>query len=122
MWIREYSDIDFSSVSTPQECLDFLVQHAMEYIEDYDWDENPCGDYESIPEHELEQYTLPLQVLIDKDKPTKPIYGDTYEFNGSSYLFSIRCPLCYKILGVSDNYCPNCGQHLDWNLEGEEYD
>lgn len=121
MLIKEYSDIDFSSVITPQEGLSFLAQHAMEYIEDYDWDENPCGDYESIPEYELEQYTIPLQVLIDRDTPTKPIYEHEYS-DDMFYIIKSKCPMCDNYLHYSPNYCPNCGQHLDWNSEGEEYD
>lgn len=121
MWIKECSDINFNCVSTPQESLSFLVQHAMEYIEDYDWDENPCGDYESIPEYELEQYIIPLQVLIDRDAPKKPIYEHEYS-DDMFYIIRFKCPICDNYLHYSPNYCPNCGQHLDWNSEGEEYD
>lgn len=121
MRIKKYSDIDFSIVVSPQDSLSFLAQHAMEYIEDYDWDENPCGDYESIPEYELEQYIIPLQALIDKDKPIKPIYEHEYS-DDMFYIIRYKCPTCGKNLYSSPNYCPNCGQHLDWDWEGEEDD
>lgn len=52
-----------------QECLDFLKEHAMEFEEDYDWDENPCGEYKNIEWSYLKQYVEPLQELIDKNTP-----------------------------------------------------
>lgn len=34
---------------------------------------------------------------------------------GYKYLLSANCPSCNKNLGVAYDYCPNCGQHLEWD-------
>lgn len=44
--------------------LNFLKEHAMEYQEDFDWDENPCGNYKNISKEDLKEYVEPLEQLI----------------------------------------------------------
>lgn len=44
--------------------LNFLKEHAMEYQKDFDWDENPCGEYENISKEDLKEYVEPLEQLI----------------------------------------------------------
>lgn len=48
-----------------QESLDALCVHAMVYEEDYDYEENECGEYKNVDSEELEAMTKPLQNLID---------------------------------------------------------
>jgi DNA-directed RNA polymerase subunit RPC12/RpoP len=69
-----------------------------------------------------EAYTLALQAL-EKQVPRKP--------NKTSYKplknigWEYECPTCKSAVGINnndidytqeDNYCPSCGQKLDWNL------
>jgi hypothetical protein len=59
-----------------------------------------------------------LQRIVDKEKPMKVIYKVT--------LWSKHeCPKCHESIDCDDdyynwhmNYCPHCGQRLDW--KGEE--
>lgn len=41
-----YEDFDEEEKVTPQEALDNLYHHCMEYVSMYDYDENDVGDYE----------------------------------------------------------------------------
>lgn len=106
-----------------QEALDFLCDHAMEYQEDYDYDENECGDYVLIGD--VDEYRNPLQELVDKATPKEP----TRDYVVDGYYY--RCPICGNlileesmIMGVDANllknnnsYCPRCGQRIDWSDE-----
>ena len=46
---------------------------------------------------------------IEKQIPKKPKTDDRYVM----YI----CPCCNDFIKVSHNYCPNCGQKLDWSDE-----
>lgn len=49
--------------------------------------------------------------MINKDTPMKPIICNTWS-----------CPKCgktYLIGNEEHEYCPNCGQSIDWNEEEE---
>ena len=46
---------------------------------------------------------------IEKQIPKKPKTDDRYVM----YI----CPCCNDFIKVSHNYCPNCGQELDWSDE-----
>lgn len=48
-----------------QESLDALCGYAMVYQEDYDWDENPCGEYVYMEDYELDELRNPIQDLIN---------------------------------------------------------
>lgn len=82
-------------MSKYQEALDDMSYHAHDY----------CGyenDYNS------------LQELVDKEKPKAVVGdGDDHSCSNCGEYFCI-CEVNNKI-----NYCPNCGQKLDWN-GGEE--
>lgn len=63
------------------ECLNFLEEHAMEPVEDYDYEENLTIDYEKISPNYLKSYIKPLEKVIHEyfDFPTiisKLINGD----------------------------------------------
>lgn len=56
-----------------------------------------------------------IEELVDKETPVKPIVEDARKF-GYSYGHSYICPECNKVyVNVKHNYCPNCGQKLDWS-------
>ena len=44
-----------------QEALDFLCNHAMEYVEEYDWEENECGEYRYMNKEKLNANKSVLQ-------------------------------------------------------------
>ena len=46
---------------------------------------------------------------LEKQIPKKPITDDRY--------IMYICPRCNDFIKVSHNYCPNCGQELDWSDE-----
>ena len=104
-----------------QEALDFLCNHAMEYVEDYDWEENECGDYYPLGKETLNANKSVLQELIDRATPVK-INEETATakfIDGSPTTVIIyRCPKCGGRVHPSfdgDLYCRNCGQALDWS-------
>lgn len=55
-----------------------------------------------------------LQELVDRATPKKP-----YGTNGDWANLSMnRCPYCKAYpLSPNDDYCPNCGQAIDWSEE-----
>ena len=70
-------------------------------------------------------YNIPLKNMemivkaLEKQIPKKPIYeGDGYAPDGS-FVFDIWiCPCCCKRYEIDyDDYdfCPNCGQKIDWS-------
>lgn len=66
--------------------------------------------------------TLSLEAL-EKQIPKKPdLEGDGYADGEMVYDIWI-CPACgekFEIEYDQDDYCPNCGQHIDWSKEREE--
>ena len=51
---------------------------------------------------------LSLQELVDKEKPMKVVpFVNFWGYKG------FQCPKCGKAINGGD-YCPHCGQHLDW--------
>ncbi len=64
-----------------------------------------------------------LQELIDKQTPLTVNYiADGYADGYPVYDTAI-CPNCTRTFEVFDeehyNYCPTCGQHLNWSEENE---
>lgn len=92
-----------------QEALNFLCDHAMEYIEDFDWEENDCGEYYPLDKDVLNANKSVLQELVDKAELKKPVHWKPVN--------QYHCPVCDILLlmcGERKRYCPNCGQSLDW--------
>lgn len=68
-----------------------------------------------------------LQELIDKETPKKPIekiISYDYDEQGTFKNKIIQCPNCefelyneYECIDYTFNYCPNCGQKIDWSDE-----
>ena len=72
---------------------------------------------------EVEDYKQALELgvkALEKQIPKKPIYeGDGYS-DGHLVYDTWICPLCEKRYEVDYDdydYCPNCGQKLDWSDE-----
>ena len=64
-----------------------------------------------------------LQELVDKAVPKKPFYeADGYDENGELIYDTWICPNCHHYYEVDYDdydYCPNCGQAIDWSDEDE---
>lgn len=68
-----------------------------------------------------------LQELVDKEKPMKPYY----EYHKKAQEDVWKCPKCNEIIRKKywnydyeeddgkSNYCPECGQKLDWSDSNE---
>lgn len=71
--------------------------------------ETDCGDCN------IKRDILTLKELVDKSTPMKPIPL----FIPMAFL-PYRCPVCRTLVNHKKdkfNYCPNCGQRLDWSEE-----
>lgn len=95
-----------------QEALDFLCDHAMEYIEDFDWEENECGEYRYMNKEKLNANKSVLQELVDKATPKKP-KGMSISHEGKLG----NCPYCNRLVRNNDSkpHVCLCGQALDWS-------
>ena len=72
---------------------------------------------EYLTSREQRKYYNLLQELVEKETPMKPkskLYGITGE--GETFMYHY-CPICgfYSVEKDYANYCPNCGQKLDWS-------
>lgn len=59
-----------------------------------------------------------------KEKAERPeMYGDGYDLDGNMIYDAWDCPRCgtsYEIDYDHYDYCPNCGQKIDWSGEDEK--
>lgn len=58
-----------------------------------------------------------LMELIDKATPNKPMIESDGDWNGEPVYDTWVCPNCetkYELDYDHHDYCPNCGQHIDW--------
>lgn len=79
-------------------------------------------DNDSVGELHKQTYDVAIDAL-EKQIPKKPDYeADGYDNNGELIYDTWICPNCEKRYEVdcdSYDYCPNCGQAIDWNEEEE---
>lgn len=63
----------------------------------------------------------PMQWSASKEKPCRPIYeSDGYAPDGMFVYNTWICPNCetrYEVDYDDYDYCPNCGQRIDWSDE-----
>lgn len=113
-------------------CLEcFNEPHCVEkcrYCEINDKIREKLADYEStdLTPEEIQQMRVELAVaraiasLCHAEKPE--IYGDSYDDNGNLIYDKWKCPRCgksYEMDYDDYDYCPNCGQKIDWSDEDE---
>lgn len=74
----------------------------------------------------LRRYYDKVEISNSKEAPEKPYYeGDGYA-DGVMVYDRAYCPRCntmfeeYENNGWGENYCHNCGQHLDWGVDKDE--
>lgn len=64
-----------------------------------------------------------IKELVDKAVPKKPFYeADGYDENGELIYDTWICPNCHHYYEVDYDdydYCPNCGQAIDWGDKDE---
>lgn len=71
-----------------------------------------CLDYDKSMSDYPERYEMALQIareVFHKQTPVRPIYDHEYE--------EMMCAFCRDIVSGWDgspNYCPYCGQAIDW--------
>ena len=67
------------------------------------------------------QYCQDALKALEKQIPKKPDYeGDGYDDNGEIIYDTSYCPCCrheFEAYYDITDYCPNCGQALDWSEE-----
>ena len=56
----------------------------------------------------------PLQELVDKATPKKPIKSNNPLFD-----YMVFCPACNKSMSFKNYYCGSCGQAVDWSGEND---
>lgn len=85
-------------------------------------------DHEQLAEwlEELQHYRAigaveECRAAVEKQKAKKPTYdGDGYAPDGAFVWDEWLCPKCESRFEVDYHdydYCPNCGQHIDWSEE-----
>lgn len=73
--------------------------------------------------HKLEKDIKIVQELVDKEVPMKPIEDfeeeECYHEGEYERIYFHLCPVCGKFVHqrYHENYCGNCGQKLDWEVE-----
>lgn len=83
-------------------------------------------EYEQLAKwlEELQEYkqlgTLEeIENALNKQIPKSPTYdGDGYAPDGTFVWDEWICPRCgtrYEVEYEEHDYCPNCGQHIDWS-------
>lgn len=93
---------------------------------------NTFNDIQLGFEYSAKEFTICttiLKELVDKETPKKPIekiISDAYDYDEQSTFKNkiIQCPNCefelyneYECIDYTFNYCPNCGQKIDWSDE-----
>ena len=78
---------------------------------------------EEIHQMQIEWVVMKAAKLSDKEQAEKPeIYGDGYDDDGNLIYDTWDCPRCgvsYEVDYDDYDYCPNCGQKIDWSDEDE---
>lgn len=52
--------------------------------------------------------------ILNKQVPAKP---KTKVRHGQSPRHDFYCPFCMKLFGAHSNYCPDCGQAIEWKYD-----
>ncbi len=85
---------------------------ALKELRTYREAEEPKSDHEE------------LKKIKERNIPQKPtLEGDGYAPDGSFAWDTWHCPSCDSVYEVDDEkyeYCPNCGQRIDWGQDNEK--
>ena len=79
-----------------------------------------CNEIKALYNIPLKNMEMIVQAL-EKQIPKKPTYeGDGYAPDGTFVFDEWLCPCCgerYEVDYDDYDYCPNCGQKIDWSDE-----
>lgn len=97
------------------EQLNSLIRDRQSFIDN--------DEHDSIYISDIEALNI-AQEALEKQIPRKLSYeGDGYDDNGGLIYDTAYCPNCQKEFEVyydeHANFCPNCGQALNWSDEDE---
>lgn len=74
--------------------------------------------FEEVPKERLDEIKL-LQELVDKQKPQK-VKKELIAFSNIHNIVVGTCLNCGEgNFKENGNYCSNCGQHLNWEIEND---
>lgn len=94
------------------------IEKAIELVRDAfsAWkEEYYCSGEDWTEENEARD--LAIDALKKQDPMIPDVWGDGYA-DGEPVIDMWNCPSCgttYEIEGEQHDYCPNCGQKIDWN-------
>lgn len=83
--------------------LEELIQDRKSFI---------CGGDDEIYKADIEALNRAIET-IDKQKPKKPLSG--IDFIGNKFRICCECSAIVQDGEWKANYCPDCGQALDWS-------
>lgn len=82
-----------------------------------------CDAIDELQEYKKLGTLEKIREAVDKQNAKKPDYeGDGYAPDGSFVWDTWVCPGCgtkYEVDYDEHDYCPNCGQHIDWSEEDD---
>lgn len=56
---------------------------------------------------------LDIKELVERATPKKFLYSE-------EYIAFCHCPTCKRIVPIYGDYCPCCGQAIDWSEDDEK--
>lgn len=94
------------------------IEEAKSQLEDLIQDRKSfiCGGDDEIYRKDIEALKKAVEVL-EKQIPKKPISG--IDFAGNEYRICCDCSAIVQDGEWKANYCPDCGQALDWSDKNE---
>lgn len=101
-----------------REAIEFLQIQIRKLEEQKDWDEYGQPLYSETLDMAVEQYGIAIEAL-EKQLAKKPNFeGDGYAPDGTFVYDTWICPSCreyYEVDYDDYDYCPKCGQKIDWS-------
>lgn len=97
MMIMHWAGYDISDVP------EFWSKVSSNNLNDFDFFKTHPADSKRIAKME----EIVFEINSGKDFYSSPVIGD-----GESYMFSLNCPNCNKLISKDFNFCPNCGHKI----------
>lgn len=92
------------------------VREAIERVKNFpEWNRDDLW----LEMEDMEELTETILEALEKQLPKKPTYeGDGYAPDGTFVYDTWECPNCgecYEVDYDDYDYCPKCGQKIDWS-------
>lgn len=101
-----------------REAIEVLQREIATLEAQKDWDEYGQPLYNETLDEIIKYYETAIEAL-EKQLPKKPTYeGDGYAPDGTFVYDTWECPNCgecYEVDYDDYDYCPKCGQKIDWS-------